>query len=48
MAGNSKGYKHSEESLEQIRRAVLGRKHTEEVKQQMSESRMGIKNPFFW
>jgi group I intron endonuclease len=47
MAGSSKGYKHIPESLEKIRTATLGRKHSEEVKQVMSESRMGKNNPFF-
>jgi group I intron endonuclease len=47
MAGSSKGYKHIPESLEKIRTATLGRKHLEEVKQVMSESRMGKNNPFF-
>jgi len=46
-AGNSKGYKHSEESIEKIRRAVLGRKHTDEVKKVMSESRKGENNFFY-
>lgn len=40
-AGNSKGYKHTVESMEKMRTAALGRKHSEQVKQAMSESRKG-------
>jgi group I intron endonuclease len=47
IAGNSKGYKHTPESLEKIRKAATGRKHTEEVRCEMSESRRGINNPFY-
>ena len=47
VAASSKGYKHSEESIEKIRNAVLGRKHSEEVKQAMSESRKGENNSFY-
>lgn len=47
IAGNSKGYKHSEENVEKIRNAAIGRKHTEEVKQTMCESRKGVNNPFY-
>nr|YP_009722355.1 hypothetical protein [Morchella importuna]QGN66757.1 hypothetical protein [Morchella importuna] len=46
-AGNSKGYKHTEESLEKIRTAALGREHSEQVKQAMRESRKGINNSFY-
>jgi group I intron endonuclease len=46
-AGNSKGYKHTVESMEKMRTAALGREHSEQVKQAMSESRMGDKNPFY-
>lgn len=46
-AGSSKGYKHLEENLEKMRSAALGRKHTEEVRREMSESRRGTNNPFF-
>lgn len=31
-AASSKGYKHTTESIDKIREAVLGRKHTSEVK----------------
>lgn len=42
FAGNSKGYKHTQESIEKMRYLALGRKHTEEVKKSMSENRSGI------
>lgn len=45
-AGNTKGYKHTIESIERIREASLGRKHTEQVRQAMSDSRKGENNPF--
>jgi hypothetical protein len=44
MAGSSKGYKHTGESLEKIRKATLGRTHTNEVRQLMRESRIGVNN----
>lgn len=47
VAGSSKGYKHSKESIEKIRNAVSGRKHSEEVKQAMSDSRKGENNSFY-
>lgn len=47
MAGSYKGYKHSEESIEKIRNAVLGRKHSEQVRQAISESRKGENNSFY-
>lgn len=40
-AGNLKGYKHTVESMEKMHTAALGRKHSEQVKQAMSESRKG-------
>lgn len=46
-AGNTKGYKHTVESIEKIRKASIGRKHTEEIKQVMSNSRKGENNPFY-
>lgn len=46
-AGNSKGYKHTDEALEKMRNLSLGRTHTEEVKRLMSEDRKGENNPFF-
>lgn len=46
-AGSTKGYTHSAQSIEKIRYAVLGRKHSEEVRREMSESRRGKNNPFF-
>lgn len=45
-AGNSKGYKHTDEALE-MRNISLGRTHTDEVKRLMSENRKGENNPFF-
>jgi hypothetical protein len=47
IAGNIKGYKHSIESKEKIRIASLGRKHTEAVKQIMSNSCKWVINPFW-
>jgi group I intron endonuclease len=47
IAGSSKGYKHSEESIEKIRKALLGKKRSEEVKLAMSESRKGENNSFY-
>lgn len=46
-AGNSKGYKHTKESLDKMRNLALGRTHTEEVKRTMSENRRNENNPFF-
>lgn len=47
VAGSSKGYKHTDKTLEIMRKASLGRTHTEEVKHLMSENRKGENNPFF-
>ena len=47
MAGSSKGYTHTAESIDKMREVALGRKHTEEVKQAMSASRKGEANAFF-
>lgn len=41
IAGNSLGFKHTEETKELMRLKALGRKHTDEVKNLMSESRKG-------
>lgn len=46
-AGNSKGYKHTPESIEKIRSMVLGRKHKDKVKKLMSESCKGVNNNFY-
>jgi len=46
-AGNTKGYKHNQESIDKMREAASGRNHTEEVKREMSESRWGKNNSFF-
>ena len=48
IAGNIKGYKHSIESKEKKRIAFLDRKHTEAVKQIMSNSCKGVNYPLFW
>lgn len=47
QAGNSKGYVHSLESLDKMRIAALGRKHSERVKKLLSESLKGINNSFY-
>ena len=47
IAGNSSGYIHTPESIEKMRTLALGRKHNEEVKKLMSESRKGVNNNFF-
>jgi hypothetical protein len=39
LAGNSKGYKHTPESIEKLRKAALGRKHKDEIRKLMSEKR---------
>jgi group I intron endonuclease len=46
-AGNSKGYKHTPESIEIIRSLALGRKHSDQVKNLMCENRKGINNSFY-
>lgn len=47
QAGNSKGYVHTPESIEKLRSLALGRKHNDQVKKLMSESRKGINNNFY-
>lgn len=47
QAGNYQGYKHTPESIEKIRSNALGRKHSDQVKKLMSESRKGINNNFY-
>jgi group I intron endonuclease len=47
IAGSSKGYKHLEASIEKIREATLGRRHSEEIRSKMSESRKGKNNSFY-
>jgi group I intron endonuclease len=47
IANSTKGYKHTIESINKIRKAALGRKHTDKVKELMSLSRRGLANPFF-
>lgn len=47
IAGSSKGYKHSSESIEKLSKLATGRKHTEEVIDLMSKTRRGINNPFY-
>jgi group I intron endonuclease len=46
-AGNSKGYIHTPESIEITRSLALGRKHSDQVKKLLSESRKGINNSFY-
>jgi len=42
LAGNTKGYKHTTETIEKMRSRALGRKHSEEtIKKKMSSSRYG-------
>jgi group I intron endonuclease len=47
LAGNSSGYVHTPESIEKMRTLALGRKHSEQVKKLMSESRKGVNNNFY-
>jgi len=47
QAENSKGYKHSPESIEKMKQKALGRKHSEEVRKAMSENRKGENSSFF-
>jgi group I intron endonuclease len=47
IAGSTKGYKHSYESLEKMSKLATGRKHTDEVIDLMSKNRKGINNPFY-
>lgn len=47
IAGNSKGYKHSPESIEKMQLLAKGRKHTEETKKGMSINRKGLNNSFY-
>lgn len=47
LAGNSSGYVHTPESIEKLRTLALGRKHNEEVKKLMSESRKGVNYNFY-
>jgi group I intron endonuclease len=47
LAGNSKGYKHTPESIEKMRKAALGRKHKDEIRKLMSENRKKENNPFY-
>ena len=47
IAGSSKGYKHSSESIEKLSILTTGRKHTDEVRELMSNNRRGKNNPFY-
>lgn len=47
VAGSSKGYKHTNLSIEKIRFATLGRKHTDEIRKAMSDNRKGENNSFY-
>ena len=46
-AYNSKGYKHTIESIEKMSKVAIGRKHSDEVRRLMSDNRKGKDNPFF-
>src|ERR1700679_3026032 len=48
LAGNSKGYKHTPESIEKMRKAALGIKHKDEIRKLMSENRKKENNPFYF
>lgn len=47
LAKSSRGYKHSLESKDKIRTAKLGKLHSAETKQKMSESSKGINSTWF-
>jgi group I intron endonuclease len=47
LAGNSLGLKHTEDTKEIMRKKALGRKHSLEIRQRMSENRKGEKAGFF-
>nr|YP_009763308.1 GIY-YIG endonuclease [Metarhizium rileyi]QIS49087.1 GIY-YIG endonuclease [Metarhizium rileyi] len=47
IAGSSKGYKHTEESIEKMKISATGRKHSDEVKESMSMNRRGTNNSFY-
>lgn len=47
VAGSSKGYKHSLENIEKMKKLATGRKHSLLVKEAMSINRKGENNPFF-
>ncbi len=46
-AGNSAGFKHSEESKDKMKLKKIGFSHSLETREQMSLSRIGINNSFF-
>lgn len=47
MAGSTKGYKHTSESIEKMKILATGRKHTDKVKDLMSKNRRGANNAFY-
>jgi group I intron endonuclease len=47
LANSSKGYQHTPESIEKIRKTALGRKHKDEIRKLMSENRKKENNPFY-
>lgn len=47
IAGNSKGYNHTPESIEKMRIKAKSRKHSEETKNRMSLNRKGENNSFY-
>ncbi len=46
-AGSTKGYKHTQESIEKMKLLATGRTHSTEVKELMSITRMGVNNSFY-
>nr|YP_009254031.1 hypothetical protein [Hypomyces aurantius]ANC62717.1 hypothetical protein [Hypomyces aurantius] len=46
-AGSSKGYKPSLESIEKMKISATGRKHSDEVRDLMSQNRIGLNNSFY-
>jgi len=47
IAVNSKGYKHTAESIEKLKNLAKGRKHKDETKKNMSLNRKGAYNSFY-
>lgn len=46
-AGSTKGYKHTQESIEKMKMSAIGRKHSDKVKELMSITRKGENNSFY-
>lgn len=47
IANSNKGYKHTDEAIEKMRSLAIGRKHNDEVKARISETRKGENNSFY-